>query len=676
VPNQKVKTDHYSNFGGVNTKASKYLTGPNEVLASFNNDGSSVGDFTGRPGSTQYFSATFANTGIVGLSEYTKLNGYSKIMVAHPGGMWLGQDNSVVGISLGDLATAQTLAYNYFLLGVTHYITRPGVSFGPSQWDYATFVDHQFFCDGRAFLKFNGTTQTFWGLPDAVVPQNYGHSIVTLQFTTPPTASSGTSLGVFYFAFAYLNERGFLGPAKIFAGGVVQSSVPSLALAMRVTFPMTGFGITAMAVYSYFGGSASITDLDNLTAQSTESPPNGTTYGTNFGLGDGRVDERFRLLQFIPVGSTLFGPYVNPYNPNGDIPNNYSPFGATNYLTGFGNTNQIHNEFNLNPPRFTELFKNQLFWAGTTQLQSSVFFSDIGEPEGWNNEWEFEFRTNDGDKITALKTYGNRLMVGKELSLHELTGDDPETFNPREISTEYGILNNRACTSWEGRFWFLDHKGIAEYTGGLPKIISEKVESVFKRMNLSVAKNTAQMIYMKERSEVWTLIPIDNSTINNMLVVFDTVSNQWYFWDGPNISILAKMIGRNGKVTPFFGDYSNRVNTFGTSFFGDNGSGFTQLVQFRYENPMGNSVEKLFRKAFVDAESLAGNATLGIDIKLRANYGASYQVGTTMAFTSIQDELQFGIPARSLSVEISHFSAVDSIRLHGYALEHRWLRNS
>lgn len=675
MPNQRIKTDHYENFGGVNTKASVYLTGPREVLSMFNYDGSVVGDLTGRPGSTQYFSATFGGSIITGLSEYTKLNGYSKVIVAHPGGMWLGQDNSVVGISMGSLATAQTLAYNSIFYGsVTHYITVPGVSFGSNQWDFETFVDNQFFCDGRAFLKFNGTTHTRWGLPDAVVPNLYGQSIVTLQFTNQPGANAGTSLGTFYFAFAYLNDRGFLGPAKIYSRGFVSAGAPSLSLVMAVTFPVTGFGITALAIYSYFGASSTIPDLDDLTAYSTGEPPYGTTYGQNFGLNPGRVDERFRLLQFIPIGTTIFGPIINPYNANGDIPNNYSPFGATNYVTGYGTTNQIHNEFNLLNPIALDVYKNHLFWF--CENSSSAFFSEIAEPEGWQPEWEFEFRTNDGDKLRAMAPYANRLMFGKELSLHEVTGDDAETFLQREISIDYGILNNRACCTWEGRFWFLDRKGVAEYTGGIPKIVSEKVEEYFKRMNLSAARETAEMCYMKNRDEVWTLIPIDGSSVNNLLVIYNTSSDQWYFWNGPNISKLAKLIGRMGQETSFFGDYQNRINTFGTSFFGDNGQGFTSLVKFRYENPMGNSVEKLYRKMFVNADSLAGNATLGIDVKLRANYGSSAQVGTTMAFTSFQDDLQFGIPAKSLSVEIAHFSAVDSIRLHGYALEHRWLRNS
>lgn len=630
------KTDHYAALGGVNTKSSQYLTGPTEALAIYNFDASRLGDLTGRPGSTQYLSATFSGTGILGLSEFTRLNGYSKIFIANPGGMWLAQDNSVSGISLGNMAVNQTFSFVLDGLGTIGYQTIPAVTFGQNQWDFTTFVDHHFFCDGSAFLKFNGTTQTFWGLPDCIFFNNQ------LGWT-----GTGSSLGYYYLAFAYVNERGFIGPATI--ANNVTGPTAGVAVIQGSTYPV-GFGISAIAVYTYFNPTLSFQELSTVF---------------------GKPNANFRLFTLIPPGvTTVLG--ANPYNANGEIPNEYYSYGQTGRLPGPSPALFEH----VQVPKFQEIFQNHLFWAGSSQFPSSAYFSDIGEPEGWNPEWEFEFRTNDGDKITAMKVYGNRLIVGKELSLHEVNGNDAENFLLREISTDYGIINNRSCCTWEGRFWFLDRKGVCQYTGSLPEIVSDKIEDIFARMNLTAAKTQAQMIYMKNRDEIWTLIPIDGSSVNNIIVIYDINANSWYFWDGPNISILAKMIGRFGVETSFYGDYSNRVNYFGTSFFGDNGVGFTSLVKFPYESQMGNSIEKFYRRLFVNADSLAGNATLTIQTRLRANYGSSIQVSGSLILSQFQNAQNFGIPAKSLSVELSHFSAVDSIRLHGYALEHRWLRNT
>lgn len=631
MPHEKIKKENYSSFGGRNRKASIYLTGPNEVLESFNLTGEIVGDLTGRPGSTQYYSATFANTGILGLAEYTKLNGFSKIMVANPGGMWLGQDNSVAGVSLGGLASTQTVIND----AATTQIQVRGATFGDRRYDYAPFVDHMFFCDGRIFLKYNGSSFTLFSLPR--VSQNSD----TLGETGNVTAL-GFTPGYYSYKLAYMNDRGFIGNAdfiRSFIVGVSQTVV------WAPTFPYTNFGITAIVMYRSFGASA--------------------------------FSENYFEQTVMPLGSTN---YIDESGSNGgDIPNNYiQPWvgfsNRSNLILGSGTV--YYYNYMENVPRFLEVYKNQLMCGGFSNQPSTVWFSDVAEPEGFEADFNFEVKTNDGDRVTALKVYANRLVVGKELSLHELTGDNPENFILREVSSDYGILNNRACCTWKGRFWFLDRRGIAEYVGSIPELVSQKVEDIFQRMNLSAARDQAQMIYMKNRNEVWCLIPIDGSEVNNIIVVFDIDGGGWYFWDGPNISVLAKMIGRFGKETSFYGDYSGRVNSFGSSFFGDNGSGFTSLVQFRYEHEMGESVEKMYRRLFVNADSMAGNATLAINTNLRANYGSSSQVSGTMVLSSFQDVQDFGIPAKSLSVEISHFSAVDSMKLHGYALESRWLRNT
>ncbi len=662
MPQERLKSDNYENFGGVNTKASRYLTGPREVLDAFNVDGSTTGDMTGRPGSTQYFSATFSGSLITGLYEYSKLSGYSKIIVGHPGGMWLGQDNSVTGISLGNMLTGQTHAT---VLGVTTLQTIPSATFTSNRWDFATSNDNLFFGDGRSFLKFNGTTQQYWGLPDVVF-----NGLNDIGFTT--AAGNGSSQGKWYFAFAYINDRGFVGPARIRTGNVDPGAGASKSLYLNITFPITGYGITAMAIYTYFAGATSVPAWE--TSATLEALRAGTPTGAPFAITPNRPDEDFRLLAVVPTGTTLYGPVDAPFNQLGAIPKPYVPFGQTNFLQAYGVTDILLVKEQTVAPEIVETYKNHLFWVPPDS--SSAYFSDLGEPEGWESENEFEFRTGDGDKIRAAKNFGNRLIFAKEMSFHELTGDDAENFQTRQVSDEYGVLNNRACCVWEGVFWGLDRKGIIQYTGGLPKIISEKVEDKFKRMNLAVARNTAQMIYMKNRNEVWTMIPLDNSTVNNLLIIFDTVAQQWYFWDGPNISILAKLIGRMGQETSFYGDHVGRINTFGASFFGDNGAGFTSLVKFRYETPRGRSVENVFRRCFVDAESMAGNVTLPIEMKFRADYGSSYQVAASLVLTDMQNVVDFGIPAKSLSVEISHFSAVDSMRLHGYVLESRWQRNT
>lgn len=640
MPHPKMKSENYEQFGGLNQKASAYLTGPREMLQLFNLDFSVPGDLTGRPGSTQYYGQTLSGSIITGVFEFANLSGSSHIAVTHPTGFWLGSGLTLTGVSLGNLATTQTLKWS----APSIQIQVKGTTFGNSYWDMVAFVDNMFVCDGRSFLRYNGSSFYMYSLP-LVAGVNTGdpHFGETGNIT-----ALGMTPGVYSYKFAYMNNRGFIGNAISQVDCTVGASQ---IVAFNPTFMFTGFGITAIVMYRSYG-------------QST-------------------VSANYLQHSVFPVGTTAWvdGSAANIGDVNADQspPNNYiQPW--VGYSTRMGvihvSGDDYYYDWMQNAPSFLEVFKNQLFMGGFSNTPSELWFSDIGEPEGIEADWSFEFRTDDGDRVTAMKSYLNRLVVWKELSMHELVGDDPENFTTREVSTEYGCLNNRCVAVWHNMCWFLDRKGIGQYSGGLPEIVSTKIESVFQRMNLSAAKTTAQMIFMKNRNEVWTLIPVDGSSVNNLLVIYDIVTQAWAFWDGPQISVLAKMIAREGVETSFSGDYLGRINVFGTSLMGDNGSGFTSLIKGRYESPEGQSTEKMFRRLFVNADSLVGNATLAIETRLRANYGASYQVAASLILTRFQNYENFGISAKSLSVEISHFSAVDSMRLHGYALEYRWQRDT
>ena len=72
MSNPKLKSENYQNFGGINSKASPYLTSPIEFLDIINFDFQTPGSLCERWGSTQYIGQTFAGK-ISSLTEYVKL---------------------------------------------------------------------------------------------------------------------------------------------------------------------------------------------------------------------------------------------------------------------------------------------------------------------------------------------------------------------------------------------------------------------------------------------------------------------------------------------------------------------------------------------------------------------------------------------------------------------------
>lgn len=723
MPNQRFKSENYSNLGGMNTKASAYLTGPTEFLSIYNYDFSVPGSLTKRPGSTQYLGQTFAGK-ITGLFEFEKLDGSSYITVGATGGFWFGSTNGTlsglsltsnvflatmvthVGITfqadmvtlysgLGSTLNIQPLSSNYN--GSFSYSTNSmtfGASVGwwfkgayvdftntstpqqrktdyinpisfnsSSRYDFSAFQNNGYIANGNNILRFDGSAFYRYQLPEAKALNCYLTGRQSLLGTFPTGFN-------YYFMGQYVGNDGHVGPLGVLGG-----------------FDYTLNGATASG---YFG-SFTICQIDVLT------PPDLGISAINLYMAIGPTAAAFGS-SFIPYFSTqipastlpitsfvIFGATFIEAQPFVDTGKNWA-LGATLRKAPLLVNATYRGENFLSVlygqgdwPTFLELHSNRMFMAGFSRDPSTIWFSELADAEAIDPVNSIEVRTNDGDKITGLRAYQNSLMIFKNRSFHQLSGDSPDNFDLREMSINYGCVNNFSSCTWQQRLWFLDKKGIMEYNGASFDIVSNKIESIFSSMNLAAVATEAFMIHVKNRNEVWTAIPINGSSTNNCLVVYDYLVGAWAIWDGFSPSYLAIIKQGLTKEAPFFGDNSGRVGLFQSGIYSDLGAttaqGISCTVKSRYEHPEGNSVEKQFRRTFINADALAAGTTVfGVTLNLYKNYSASLVQSFWVTQSSFQTYTNFGVSSKSLAIEIGHFSATDGIRLHGYTLEYRYQR--
>lgn len=433
------------------------------------------------------------------------------------------------------------------------------------------------------------------------------------------TAVVGGGLsGIYIAGYGYLNDRGYLGPVSngitISLNGITFGTIDYYGLTA-----LTGYGITAIALYRSNPGF-----LDMF----------GTTYA--------------------PAGATT----VND--------------------TGFSLITTAAN-FNLwftMAPRYLEIFNNQLMMAGFSSMPSTLWWSQVGEPEGVDPTFFNEFRTNDGDVITGVKSYGGNIVVTKERSFHAVSGTDPDNFSFAQLSDEYGCISDRAMIVYENILWFLDTKGICQYNGANIGIISEKVEGIFTSMNLVAARQNASAVHFKQFNEVWFSIPINGSTVNNVTVVYDYVARAWTKYDGTNPSVNFLAFGNQPKLTVFFGGYSGTLSYFGASFLGDSGRAITCMINSAYLAPLGETITKQFRRFYMNLDAINGSSQV-IDVEFTTNFDNSTINATGLIFqTPFQTRLDFGIPAKSINFTAHHVSASLPFRLNGFAFEARFQRNT
>ncbi len=609
MSDNKRSEESYKNMSGINSKASEYETEITECLRLVNFDFSKPGAWTKRPGTTLW--ATGFSGQIGSMTEFERLNGFSQIIV--------GANNSLYS-SIGGAATQ-------FLTSQSNI-----------NWDFTTFVDRLFAFNGNTSQRYDGSTAWAYSLPPGIsgafnATFGFGTSIGGGLFAGLwDIGDTGTGITVsITVGYGYLNDRGYMGPVGngltlTFYGGTFNAIT-----AQGMTSP-PGYGITSLLIYH-----TDINGPDLYWYQFDRFPSN--------------------------PGATLVLSYDSPdFTP-------YTLFKKT-IASGFVSKDSIG--YTLKP-RYAEIVNNQLFAAGFSAALSTVRWSEVGEPEQVDPTWFNEVRTNDGDRITGLRSFLGDGIITKRRSWHRFRANNPEDVTFGEISTEYGNLSNKCLVVHDSDLYGLDDKGVVLYNGAEIKLISDKVEPVFRRMNVAAALDNACAINNRLRNELWFAFPVDGATMNNMLVVYDYLVNAWSTWSGLNVSSLGYFHGGTFSPRGFYGGYTGSVRNFGSSLTGDDGQGFTCLVQSRFHSGEGESITKLYRQLFLNLT--ATGVTTAIGVNLYTDYGTTPVYMTTLQQSPFQSRIDFGVQCKSISVELANFSSTASIQIPGYALKYRVLRN-
>lgn len=655
MPAQKNKDEHFQNLGGINTKVSPYLASTLEFLNLVNFDFSTPGSLTKRWGSTQYIGLAVPNGKVTGLFEFDQFNGASRLVVT--------------GSTLAYFVDGSS--YTSFRAGATFAVDSPsfnimGIS---SSYSFSVFNNMVYACNGKDHWKYDGNTSYLYSLP-LFLPMlmgNTGYAATHFTSVIGNNAATGMS-GWFFYVLGYLNTAGHLSPGALFTGstianysgrGVTTLGVPSISGASGLYLTLEsggtvgkslmqpGFGITAIVVYR--GGPVPSGDMTLSPFDQAQRLP-------------------FYKIGYWGIGDTGF---IDGNLSNGDPMPTSLRFELATYRRSGGSFIMDAAGQTL-VPKFNEIYNNQYMMAGFSNAPSTIYWSEIGEPEHVEPENFAEARTNDGDHVTGIKSFLSEFVIFKERSVHRLSGSAPENLVLSQITSEYGCLNNRARAVYEQKLLFLDQKGIVEYNGANVQIISYKVQPFFDLMNVIAAKDHAVMAHFKQRNEIWCGIPYNGASTNNLTIVYDYIANAWTTFAGFNPGLFAEAQGTLSKKTTMYADYSGLIYNFSASFTADNGVGITTLFKTQFMADEGKTVQKLYRRLFMNLEPVGTTSTLSVNFY--QDYGSSIVLTRTMYQNPYQSRIDFGISATAIAIQVSNFSTTDTVKIHGYTIEHRFQR--
>lgn len=546
---------------------------------------------------------------------------YPGSLTKRPGStMYVGA--TVAGSILGgvEFAKASGQSQILFAANTNFYSITPPMTVNPvvtglqpgAIFSFVTYLDNLFCANGANFFKFDGTNNFKYSLPPGA----------TAAWGVTATSGGSLTTGVtttFTCGYGYVNERGYAGPVSkgvtITIDGITNNSITYYGM----TIDQLGYGITAIQLWRTTGGGANFFGTTLVAAGATQATDTG-----------------------FPLGTSLALP---------------------------------HMWFTL-IPRFQQVYNNQFFMAGFSTFPSRVYWSEIGEPEGVQPTYFADFISNDGDRITGLKYFQGGLIVSKQKSLFVLTGTDPSNFSIQQITDQYGCLSNQAMVTFENKLWMLDQKGILQFDGANVQIISMNPEPFFLQMNVPYALDYAVAAHFKQFNQVWFHVPYQGSTINNLLMVYDYVTNSWTRYDGINSSYLFVGQGTNPTRTVFYGGYTGALSFMGSSFFGDNGNAITCMAFTKWHSQMGQTVENMYRRFWMNVDPVLG-VTSPISVNIFANYSSNTVAFSGAIYQSVfQTRLDFGISARAIAAQFVHASASLPLKVDAYTFESRYQRST
>ncbi len=623
---EKLKVENYNNVAGVQEKAAPSNLQPEQYLNLRNYGYERPGALTSRSG--------YESFAAIGFATFT----------AHPAGVFQYSQRYLSVPNDGIWATASLMVfdsgnilYGYSTTPYPVFTTlAPNVTTA-APIDYAFQNSRLFFANGFVFGTWNLSFSCFYSQPYpsgfvSTAAQSYG---ATFNLSL---ASSGITMtvpsGTFSFRIAY--AKGFKNNKDSLVVGDKHPDETALA----DTILHVGRGATTV----------SDTGLWRLW---------GITWPPGFGISLLSVFTRFPGTSTWLQGPTLFG--LQP----GGFPNPLTDYVEFPYYTG---DSGIENNapFVSIAPRFIENYSNMMMLAGFSTQPNILWHSEIASPENVQPENFIEIRTDNGDQITALKNFQSSLIVFKNRSIHELTGYSPETLSLKDVTLEYGCVNNEAAVVFDNKLWFVDQKGICEYNGPNTFIVSYDVESTFKSLDTSKAK----AIYLKQDNEVWFCF-------GNVALVYNTQISKWTIYDnipiefGKAASVLD--LGVSILALSFLkaGTSHYKFMRFGESTFTDDGAAITLVAQSSFHKRLGDTTQELWRRFYLNMTPSLG---VSITVNLRVNYGSSIVSTKNFVQNNFQERIDFGQSAKTLSVEWI-MKANQKVIVNGYTIESRFLRS-
>lgn len=194
--------------------------------------------------------------------------------------------------------------------------------------------------------------------------------------------------------------------------------------------------------------------------------------------------------------------------------------------------------------------------------------------ESFNPSYSIPVNVKDGDRITALESAHELLIIFKSRSIYILVGTYPD-WELRLLTNELGSVNHLSCFTYSDKTYFWSQLGpVVWQPGNAPTLLAQpnlanKVSSDV--LNFSILDKVAVGFDYPTQRLIWSIPPVADSR-NTRILPFNTQvgvfeSDQW---DVIDVASIANVLDSSGNPKLYFGDYNARIFRFdGTDVYTD-----------------------------------------------------------------------------------------------------------
>jgi len=178
-------------------------------------------------------------------------------------------------------------------------------------------------------------------------------------------------------------------------------------------------------------------------------------------------------------------------------------------------------------------FRFRAVTAGMQDDPLVLRVSHPGDPTMWDPGEEgsraFEVYTGDSQPITGLAQLDDFVLIGKERSLHALTGTTTEDFAVFPLDRNIGLGSHWAARVMRNVVYFPDkYGGIYRLeSGAMPEKISTPVKDYIDKVDWPNIHKATAVIFQRHQY----VLSLPHKDGGYMTLAYDTVRDRWRSWD-------------------------------------------------------------------------------------------------------------------------------------------------